>query len=142
VRSTAKCLKCGDPREIVSHGLCAKCLMQNRRAEEKAGDPSWTAGPDRSQRREQRDLNKMGANFFKMLVMLSETPISNLVVTDEEFEAVKSRIVTWIGRIYAMQKVPDTRGPTIQSSKNGKPKLTVIPESELPVNTESEQVPA
>lgn len=134
----AKCLKCGDPREIVSHGLCAKCLMQNRRAEEKTGDPSWMAGPHRTQRREQRDLNKMGVNFFKMLVMLADTPISNLVVTDEEFQKVKSLIVGWLGRIHAMQKAPDTRGPTIQSPKNGKGKLTVIPESELTVNTESE----
>lgn len=137
MRKTDNCLNCGDPREIVSHGLCAKCMMQQRRAEEKADDPSWMTGPDRSQRREQRDLNKMGVTFFKILVMLAETPISNLVVTDEEFERVKSLIVLWLGRIHDMQKNPDKCGPTIQS-KNGKPKLSVIPEPELTVNPEPE----
>jgi hypothetical protein len=141
MRTTAKCLQCGDSREIVSHGLCDRCLMQNRRAEEKASDPPWLAGPDRTQRREQRDLNKMGATFFKMLVMLADAPISNLVVTDEEFEAVKFRIVTWIGRIHQMQKAPDTCGSPIKPSKNGKGKLTVIPESELTVISGSDEAP-
>jgi hypothetical protein len=107
--------------------------MQHRRNAEKQGEPGWLAGPDRTQRREQRDLNRMGVNFFKMLVMLSETPISNLIVTDEEFAAVKSRIVTWIGRIHACQL---TVNPELKLTVNSNESEKMI---ELPVASETDQ---
>jgi hypothetical protein len=112
--------------------------MQTRRAAEKQGEPAWMVGPDRSQRRQQRDLYKMGVSFYKMLVMLAEAPISNLVVNDDEYEVVKANLAVWLGRIYEMQRneKSDMRGPTIQSSRNDRPKLTVITESELTVNSE------
>jgi hypothetical protein len=37
--------------------------MQSRRAEEKKDGPAWLSGPDRSQGREQRDLNRIKVNF-------------------------------------------------------------------------------
>lgn len=120
VRRLAMCLGCSDPREIVSHGLCAKCNMQSRRAEEKKGEPSWLIGPDRSQSKSQRELNRLRVNFAKMVALLDETPTSGLVLKDEDYAAVKSRLLAAIDRINDLQK------------------LTVNPESELTVNAEIE----
>jgi hypothetical protein len=121
MRRVDVCLNCQDPREIVSHGLCARCLMAHRRAEEKTSEPTSIIGPDRSQHKAQRDLNKMGVNFFKMLLALTETPISALIVTDEEYEIVKANLITWIGRIHDRQKL------TVLTQES---KLTVISKPE------------
>jgi hypothetical protein len=116
VRRLDKCLNCGDPREIVSRGLCAKCLMRNRRSDEKRGEPPWLSGPDRSQNRQQRELTRMRVNFSRMLALLEETPTSSLILPTEEYEIIKSLLITGIDRINNLQKL------TVNSNL----KLTVI----------------
>jgi hypothetical protein len=120
MRTVANCLNCDEPHEIVSHGLCAKCLMQQRRAQDQAGDPPWAVGPDRSQSRSQRELNKMRLNFSRMVALLDEAPISAAVLPAASYGAIKAFLIGGIDRINAMQK------------------LTVNPENQLTVNTEAE----
>lgn len=52
MRRIGKCVnpECGDERELVGNGLCAKCYMRTVREADKRDEPPW-ASPDRSQRR-------------------------------------------------------------------------------------------
>lgn len=118
MRMIDKCLNCQERREIVSHGLCAKCLMRQRRAREKRFEPEWISHPDRSQTQQQRELNHMRVNFSRMLALLDDSKTSNLIAKDDEYQIVRDILITWIDDI------------------NKRQKLTVNPESELTVNSE------
>jgi hypothetical protein len=120
-RNVNACTNCGDDREIVSHGLCQKCLMANRRASEREQEPSWLVGPDRSQNKSQRELNRMRVNFSKMVALLDECPTSNAVLATESYDAVKCILIAAIDQINKMEK------------------LTVNPKSPLTVNSEAEE---
>jgi hypothetical protein len=121
-RTIALCQNCGDPREIVSHGLCSKCLMRCRREQELRDGP-WWVGPDRTQGKWQRDLNCWRLNCARMLKLLDESPISNLVAPAAEYETVKDLLVRWSQRINERQRTE---------------KLTVNSKSELTVNKDDE----
>lgn len=105
MRRIDACVNCGALREIMSRGLCAKCKMAHTRAEDKRGEPKWLVGPDRSQNKSHRDLNRMRVNFSKMVALLDETAISNAVLPAEQYEAIKAILIGGIDRINAMQKL-------------------------------------
>lgn len=103
MRSVSECANCQELREITSHGLCQKCLMKQRRAREKANEPSWAVCPDRSQSRQQKELNKMRTNCSRMLELLDGTRISTYVLPDENYREIKRMLITAIDRIDQMQ---------------------------------------
>jgi hypothetical protein len=87
MRRIDKCMNCGDERELVSHGLCAKCYMGQRREAEKRDEPSW-ASPDRSERRYIAERNKMLVNLTKIVKIVDETPC----LSPEDALAIKTVI--------------------------------------------------
>jgi hypothetical protein len=93
------CGNCGVERDIVSNGLCAKCYMRERRDQ-----PAWLAGPDRSQNKAQRELNRRRVAFSKMLALLDEAAISKAAMQTTDYEAIKSILIAAIDRINTMQK--------------------------------------
>ncbi len=145
MRRVDRCLNCGDQRELVSHGLCAKCLMQHRRAAERQGELGWLAGPDRSQNRSQRELNRARVNFARMLALLDDTPTCSMILSGETYLRMKADLIAGINSINALQKltVHSESKLTVNSndpqSEPNKPEnvveFTVIPVTELTVNS-------
>ena len=118
MRRNDKCINCGDQRDIVSHGLCAKCYMEGRREAEKRDEPSW-ASPDRSERRYIAERNKMLVNLTKINKLVDETPC----LSPEDTQAIKTVI-----RPYMLERV---------ESLAPKPQVNTLTEnSELTVNSD------
>jgi hypothetical protein len=91
VRRIDTCINCGDERELVSNGLCARCYMGQRREAEKRDEPSW-ASPDRSQRRYIAERNKMLVNLTKIVKIVDETPC----LSPEDALAIKTVIQPYL----------------------------------------------
>lgn len=87
MRRIDSCMNCGDERELVANGFCAKCYMASRREAEKRDEPSW-ASPDRSQRRYIAERNKMLVNLTKIVKLVDETPC----ISPEDILAIKTVI--------------------------------------------------
>jgi hypothetical protein len=103
MRRTDKCINCGDERELVAHGFCAKCYMAGRREAEKRDEPSW-ASPDRSERRYIAERNKMLVNLTKINKLVDETPC----LSPEDAQAIKTVI-----RPYMLERV-ESLAPKLQ----------------------------
>jgi hypothetical protein len=118
MRRIDKCMNCGDQRELVAHGLCARCYMGQRREAEKRDEPSW-ASPDRSERRYIAERNKMLVNLTKINKLVDETPC----LSPEDAQAIKTVI-----RPYMLERV---------ESLAPKPEVnTLTQQSELTVNSD------
>jgi hypothetical protein len=121
-RRRGPCLNCSFVRDLVSHGLCARCNQARRLQKEKEGEPSWLQGPDRSQNKEQRDLNRYRVNYSKILALMADTPNSNRILSDPEYDLVRGIFIRAIDRINSMQHPQ---------------KLTVNKESKLTVDSDA-----
>lgn len=116
MRRIDTCINCGDERELVSHGWCARCYMGQRREAEKRDEPAW-ASPDRSQRRYIAERNKMLVNLTKIVKLVDETPC----ISPDDIQAIKTVI-----RPYLLERA-ESLAPT--------PRVNTLTEnSELTVN--------
>jgi hypothetical protein len=97
------CRDCGQEKEIVADGRCHKCDMRKRRAEQNATEPGWLVGPDRSQNRAQRELNRARVAFAKMLALLDEAPTASTIMSPDDYQKVKSILIAASNRINAKQ---------------------------------------
>src|ERR1700688_4079729 len=102
MRQIGSCMNCGKERALVAHSLCAKCYMQGWRAEEKNSEPSWI-GPDQTQHKSQKELNRMRVNFAKMVSLLDDSPTSNIVLPPDEHALIKGLLIAAIDKINQMQ---------------------------------------
>jgi hypothetical protein len=112
-------MKCDDEREIVAHGLCAKCYMAGRRADERLDDPSGLS-PDRINRRHIAERNKMLVNLTRIIKLVDETPC----LSHEDTAAIKVTI-----QPYLLERANDL------APKKSCPELTVHTKSESTVNS-------
>jgi hypothetical protein len=111
MRRIDKCMNCGDERELVSHGLCAKCYMEQRREAEKRDEPSW-ASPDRSERRYIAERNKMLVNLTRINKLVDETPC----LSPEDAQAIKTVIRPYmLERVESLAPKPQVNTLTHQS---------------------------
>lgn len=118
MRRIDKCINCGDERELVANGLCAKCYMARRRETDKRDEPAW-AGSDRSERRYIAERNKMLVNLTRINKLVDETPC----LSPEDAQAIKTVI-----RPYMLERV---------ESLAPKPRVNTLTEKfELTVNSD------
>jgi hypothetical protein len=138
MRSKGECSVCGEFREIVSRGRCARCLGKAIRAQRKVAEgDSLLLGPDRSQSREQKELNKARVNFARMVSLMDEAVTNNLILPDEEYVLINDCLIEAIDRINGMQKqVNDVNpGPELTSTSTTE-ELTLTPPTELTALTD------
>src|ERR1700681_4236092 len=88
MRPIKRCLNCQDEREIVAHGLCAKCYMWHRREQERRGEPSWVE--DRLQKKNNKELNTTRTTLSKKIALLDTASMESVVVAAHETDQVKS----------------------------------------------------
>jgi hypothetical protein len=100
MRTTGRCANCQDEKELVSHGICAKCYMRERRRQE----PAWLHGPDRSQSRSLKKLNRIRVNFARMLALLDETTVSPLLLKEEEYQLLRNMLIEVIDGVNSLQR--------------------------------------
>jgi len=140
MRRIDKCMNCGDERELVANGFCAKCYMASRREAEKRDEPSW-ASPDRSQRRYIAERNKMLVNLTKIVKLVDETPC----ISPDDILAIKTVI-----RPYLLERAESLAPMPRVNTLTQKSELTTINPSqvnestsqgELTINSE-DQAPA
>ena len=122
MRRIDKCINCGDQREIVSHGLCAKCYMEGRREAEKRDEPSW-ASPDRSERRYIAERNKMLVNLTKINKLVDETPC----LSPEDAQAIKTVI-----RPYMLERVESLAPMPLVNTLTQNSELTPLTPTDSP----------
>ena len=112
-------MNCGDEREIVARGLCAKCYMANRRAGERLDDP-FGLSPDHINRRYIAERNKMLVNLTRIIKLVDETPC----LSHEDTATIKVTI-----QPYLLERANDL------APKKSDPELTVNTKSESNVNS-------
>jgi D12 class N6 adenine-specific DNA methyltransferase len=112
-------MNCKDEREIVAHGLCAKCYMRHKRNEEASDDPYGIFGA-RSERRYIAERNKMLVNLTRIIKLVDETPC----LTHEDATTIKVTIQPYLlERANALAPI------------KSQPELTVNTKSESTVNS-------
>jgi hypothetical protein len=140
MRRIDKCMNCGDERELVANGFCAKCYMASRREAEKRDEPSW-ASPDRSQRRYIAERNKMLVNLTKIVKLVDETPC----ISPDDILAIKTVI-----RPYLLERAESLAPMPRVNTLTQKSELTTVnpfqvnestSQGELTINSE-DQAPA
>jgi hypothetical protein len=119
MRKVDSCMNCGDEREIVAHGLCAKCYMVGRRAGERLDDP-FGVSPDRINRRYIAERNKMLVNLTRIIKLVDETPC----LSHEDQAAIKVTI-----QPYLVERANDL------APRKSEAELTVNTKSESTVNS-------
>jgi hypothetical protein len=100
MRTVGLCLNCQEDKILVSHNICARCYMRQRRA----GEPEWLNGPDRSQGRSQKELNNIRVNFARMLALLDATTVSPLLLSEEEYQLIRNILIGVMDVVNGMQK--------------------------------------
>lgn len=145
MRRVDVCMNCRDEREIVAHGLCAKCYMRDKRGDETADSPLGLV-TDRSQRRFIADRNKMLTNLVRIVKLLDETPC----IDHEDVTTIKAIIQPYLlERATApTPKKPgtavntksessvDSNGQADDAAPNDAAELTVNTDFELTVNSD------
>jgi hypothetical protein len=126
MRRIDKCLNCGDERELVANGFCAKCYMARRREAEKRDEPSW-ASPDRSQRRYIAERNKMLVNLTKIVKLADETPC----ICPEDILAIKTVI-----RPYLLERAESLAPVSKVNTLTQKSELTAMNSTEIDESTD------
>lgn len=138
MRKVGSCMNCGEVREIVAAGFCSKCDMRRHRQMDRARDPDLLlTGPDRSQNRRHRELNAYRVTFAKILKMIDELPVTELIVPSEELNYFKNKLLGYIHRIGLMQStvaLPAKLEPELETGGES----TVNSNSELTVNCDEE----
>jgi hypothetical protein len=129
MRRIDKCIICGDERELVANGCCAKCYMARRREAEKRDEPSW-ASPDRSQRRYIAERNKMLVNLTKINKLVDETPC----LSPEDAVAIKTVI-----RPYMLERVESLAPMPRVNTLAQKSELTTINSAQVNESTSQEE---
>src|SRR5258708_6021302 len=92
-RTIDACMNCAEEREIVAHGLCAKCYMQVRREE----DNPWTPPSDRfanEQRKRQSDGRKALITMLEKLDVLEHSGL----MPKEEIDLIRTKLATQLER--------------------------------------------
>lgn len=130
MRRIDKCMNCGDERELVANGFCAKCYMARRREAEKRDEPSW-ASPDRSQRRYTAERNKMLINLTKIVKLVDETPC----ISPEDILAIKTVI-----RPYLMERAESLAPMPIVNTLTQESELTAMNSAEVNESTDESEL--
>jgi hypothetical protein len=142
MRRTGNCVVCGEFRELVSRERCSKCLAKAIRAamKEAEGEAPFL-GPDRSQQTYQKELNKARTNFSRMISLMDDATMSDLVLPKEEYVLIKDCLLEAIDRINGMQKdreaVSGVNSEPELVPTSTKDELTLTPPTELTPSTDS-----
>jgi hypothetical protein len=138
MRKIDSCMNCGEERELVAHGLCARCYMAGRRETERRDDP-YRLIPERSQRRYVAERNRNLINLTKIVKLVDETTC----LSPDHMTAIKMVVQPYIlERAVDLAPLKKT-GP--QLTENSESPLTVSSpdevnegnsESELTINSE------
>lgn len=124
MRRTDSCMNCRDSREIVAHGLCAKCYMRHKRSEDTSDDPFGIYGR-RSERRYIAERNKMLVNLTRIIKLVDETPC----LSHEDTTTIKVTLQPYLlDRANAL------------APKKSQPELTVNTKYELTVDSKRQPV--
>ena len=116
VRRIDECLECGDPREIVSKGRCAKCLMRERREAERRGEPVHNPQGHTLW----RELNRYHARYLKAVTALEDGPNPEKFISAADHQTMRRILREAIDHIQAEKKAYEHPG-----------KLTVNPDLKL-----------
>jgi hypothetical protein len=142
MRSRGNCVVCNEFREIVSRGRCTRCLGKAIRARGKQAEgESPFIGPDRSQQAYQKELNKARTNFSRMISLLDDTTMSDLVLPKEEYVLIKDCLLEAMDKINGMQKDADAvndvnTGPELTASTSTTGEFALTPPTGLTASTD------
>jgi hypothetical protein len=121
MRRADECLKCGQEKPIVGHGLCAKCHLQwwrlrkEQEEEENLGIPG-APRPDRSQRRYQEELSDQRIVLCKVVRMLERTKVVETALSTERVSSIIAELNRAIRVIDNAKQYPENT--EIESSEN------------------------
>ena len=124
MRSCGICVICGDPREIVSRGKCAKCLMKERREAERRGEPVHNP----AEYTYLKELNKYLGRFVKAATALEDGAIPETFISTADHQTLRRIIRESIDGIQAKKKTLEVQGiiPMPEQSEDGALRLEAI----------------
>jgi hypothetical protein len=105
-RPVHKCQECGDPREIVSHGLCAKCLMSMRREADRRGEPVF----DPCQYAYLQELNSYLNRLVRASSALEDAPVPDIFVTPADLLYVRRVLREAVEKVQAVKATTEQSG--------------------------------